>query len=163
MVRGQLGRLPPLSEAAATVRSRGPTGRASTCRIAMATLMDRDGIPMSEVVANGQWEDEAMARTYIRLHDALASQQRNLCDVHWGPGHVGGAAERAQEGAAEVEISEVAPVESQSVPLIAAGLHTLGSIQQPPWESEAAMPRPAEEIAAAVMEKNPALRTLGVP
>ena len=29
MVRGQLGRLPPLSEAAATVRSRGPTGRAS--------------------------------------------------------------------------------------------------------------------------------------
>ena len=29
MMRGQLGRLPPLSEAAATVRSRGPTGRAS--------------------------------------------------------------------------------------------------------------------------------------
>ena len=28
-MRGQLGRLPPLSEAAATVRSRGPTGRAS--------------------------------------------------------------------------------------------------------------------------------------
>ena len=127
-----------------------------SCRIAMATLMDRDGIPMSEVVANGQWEDEAMARTYIRLHDALAVQQRNLCDVHWGPGHVGGAAERAQEGAAEVEISEVAPVESQSVPLLAAGLHTLGSIQQPPWESEAAMPRPAEEIAAAVMAQEAA-------
>ena len=29
MMRGQLGRLPPLSEAAATARSRGPTGRAS--------------------------------------------------------------------------------------------------------------------------------------
>ena len=28
-MRGQLGRLPPLSEAAATVRSRGPSGRAS--------------------------------------------------------------------------------------------------------------------------------------
>ena len=29
MMRGQLGRLPPLSEAAATARYRGPTGRAS--------------------------------------------------------------------------------------------------------------------------------------
>ena len=28
-MRGQLGRLPPLSEVAATVRSRGPSGRAS--------------------------------------------------------------------------------------------------------------------------------------
>ena len=64
--------------------------------------------------------------------------------------------ERAQDGAAEVEIPEVAPVESQSVPLLAAGLHTLGSIQQPPWESEAAIPRPAEEIAAAVMAQEAA-------
>ena len=48
MMRGQLGRLPPLSEAAATVRSRGPTGRAS---IRAADDVLETGLQSDEILA----------------------------------------------------------------------------------------------------------------
>ena len=36
-------------------------------RIAMATLLKRANVPMAEIVENGEWEDEPMARTYIKV------------------------------------------------------------------------------------------------
>ena len=53
-------------------------------RIAMATLLKRANVPMAEIVENGEWEDEEMARTYIRQHDPLAAVRRNLPDAVLG-------------------------------------------------------------------------------
>ena len=39
------------------------------------------GVPMPEIVEMGEWEDEAMARTYIRTLQAFAGERRNLSDV----------------------------------------------------------------------------------
>ena len=50
-------------------------------RIAMATILSHEGVPMEEIVENGEWEDEAMCRTYVRSLDPLAVQRRNLSDV----------------------------------------------------------------------------------
>jgi hypothetical protein len=50
-------------------------------RVTMATRLYRAGVPMSEIVEMGEWEDEAMARTYIRTLKPLAGLRRNLCDV----------------------------------------------------------------------------------
>ena len=72
-------------------------------RIAMATLLSREGVPMDEIVENGEWEDEAMCRTYVRTLDPLAVQRRNLSDVLYpvsiGAGASGGADAGAGEGA----------------------------------------------------------------
>ena len=72
-------------------------------RIAMATLLSREGVPMDEIVENGEWEDEAMCRTYVRTLDPLAVQRRNLRDVLYpvsiGAGASGGADAGAGEGA----------------------------------------------------------------
>jgi len=75
-------------------------------RIAMATLLSREGVPMDEIVENGEWEDEAMCRTYVRTLDPLAVQRRNLRDVLYpvsiGAGASGGADAGAGEGAGEL-------------------------------------------------------------
>ena len=75
-------------------------------RIAMATLLSREGVPMDEIVENGEWEDEAMCRTYVRTLDPLAVQRRNLSDVLYpvsiGAGASGGADAGAGEGAGEL-------------------------------------------------------------
>jgi len=55
-------------------------------RIAMATILKRKGVPMAEIVENGEWEDEPMARTYIRSMAPLAAERRNLPDVVLGNG-----------------------------------------------------------------------------
>ena len=47
----------------------------------MATRLYRAGVPMPEIVEMGEWEDEAMARTYIRTLQAFAGERRNLSDV----------------------------------------------------------------------------------
>ena len=50
-------------------------------RIGMATLLSHRGVPMEEIVANGEWEDAEMALTYIRSLDPLAVQRRNMTNV----------------------------------------------------------------------------------
>jgi len=50
-------------------------------RITMATLLSQRGVPIEEVVENGEWEDVDMCRTYIRSLEPLAVQRRNLSDV----------------------------------------------------------------------------------
>jgi len=47
----------------------------------MATRLYRAGVPMTEIVEMGEWEDEAMARTYIRTLQAFAGVRRNLSEV----------------------------------------------------------------------------------
>ena len=72
-------------------------------RISMATLLSHEGVSMDEIVENGEWEDEAMCRTYVRTLDPLAVQRRNLSDVLFpvsiGAGASGGADAGAGEGA----------------------------------------------------------------
>ena len=104
-------------------------------RIAMATLLSQRGVPIEEVVENGEWEDVDMCRTYIRSLEPLAVQRRNLSDVIFPAGAGGGAGSL---------VATAAP-------------HTLGSIQEPPWQSEAAAPRSVLEIVAAVMEQEDGL------
>ena len=67
-------------------------------RIGMATLLSRNGVPMEEIVANGEWEDEAMCRTYVRSHAPLAVQRRNLPDVIFSPGTGAGAVQSTGVG-----------------------------------------------------------------
>ena len=50
-------------------------------RVTMATRLYRAGVPMAEIVEMGEWEDEAMARTYIRTLQAFAGERRNVSDV----------------------------------------------------------------------------------
>ena len=50
-------------------------------RVTMATRLYRAGVPMSEIVEMGEWEDEAMARTYIRTLQPFAGARRNNSDV----------------------------------------------------------------------------------
>ena len=50
-------------------------------RIAMATLMLRENVPASEVVAMGEWEDEAMMMTYVRGLEPFAPQQTSYSEV----------------------------------------------------------------------------------
>ena len=50
-------------------------------RVTMATRLYRAGVPMPEIVDMGEWEDEAMARTYIRTLQAFAGERRNLSYV----------------------------------------------------------------------------------
>ena len=51
-------------------------------RIAMATLLLRKGVPAPEVVAMGEWEDEAMMRTYVEVLATFANERRNYTDDH---------------------------------------------------------------------------------
>ena len=44
----------------------------------------RKGVPMAEIVEMGEWEDEAMARTYIQNLVQVAIERRNLTDVMFG-------------------------------------------------------------------------------
>jgi len=113
-----------------------------SCRIAMMTLLTRAEVPMPEVVENGGWEDEAMARTYLRTYDALAVARRNLTNAVFLP--AAGAGEASSVAGAGVGQAEGA----------SAGGHTLGSIQTPPWFSEAAVPRSAAELVSAVLEQD---------
>uniref|UniRef100_A0A7S4I6U0 Tyr recombinase domain-containing protein n=1 Tax=Prymnesium polylepis TaxID=72548 RepID=A0A7S4I6U0_9EUKA len=50
-------------------------------RVTMATRLYRAGVPLAEIVEMGEWEDEAMARTYIRTLKPFAGTRRNMCDV----------------------------------------------------------------------------------
>jgi hypothetical protein len=50
-------------------------------RITMATTLCSAGVPMPEIVENGDWNDEAMARKYIRGHAPLLVERRNVTDV----------------------------------------------------------------------------------
>ena len=80
-------------------------------RIAMATMLRRAHVPMEEIVENGEWEDEAMARTYIRAHAPLAAARRNLPDVVLGGGANAAAVHETTEvvaAAAEVSAAEEA-------------------------------------------------------
>ena len=80
-------------------------------RIAMATLLTHRGVPIEEVVENGEWEDAAMAKTYIRSLDPLAVQRRNLSDVVFPVGEGGGtmlsALARVGTGTLQTARSEV--------------------------------------------------------
>lgn len=84
-----------------------------SCRIAMATLLMRANVPMPEIVSNGDWEDEAMARTYVRSYAPMAVQQRNLTNTIFGGGEAGGG-EAAVQGAAAgaLQLAAVGPVEA---------------------------------------------------
>ena len=64
-------------------------------RIAMATLLLRKGVPASEVVQIGEWEDEAMMRTYVRVLDPFAPTARHITDVMWETGTTAAQTERA--------------------------------------------------------------------
>ena len=71
-MRGQLGRLPPLSEAAATVRSRGPTGRAS---IRAADDVLETGLQSDEILA---CFEEALGERQPEMGtDAAAGREAN--------------------------------------------------------------------------------------
>ena len=50
-------------------------------RVTMETRLYRAEVPMAEIVEMGEWEDEAMARTYIRTLKPLAGARRNMSDV----------------------------------------------------------------------------------
>ena len=71
-------------------------------RIAMATLLSQRGVPIEEVVENGEWEDVDMCRTYIRSLEPLAVQRRNLSDVIFPTGAEGGSGAVATTGAGAV-------------------------------------------------------------
>lgn len=68
-------------------------------RIAMATLMTHRGVPMDELVPHGEWEDAAMAGTYIRSHAPLAVQRRNMTNVIFPARTSGTAQTGAVQGA----------------------------------------------------------------
>ena len=71
-------------------------------RITMATLLSQRGVPIEEVVENGEWEDVDMCRTYIRSLEPLAVQRRNLSDVIFPTGAGGGSGAVATTGAGAV-------------------------------------------------------------
>ena len=70
-------------------------------RIAMATILSHEDVSMEEIVENGEWEDEAMCRTYVRSLDPLAVQRRNLSDVLFPASITAGASGGADAGAGE--------------------------------------------------------------
>ena len=52
-----------------------------TLRVTMATRLYRAGVPMPEIVEMGEWEDEEMARKYIRTLQPMSGARRNVSDV----------------------------------------------------------------------------------
>ena len=72
-------------------------------RIAMATLLLRADVPAAEVVANGEWEDEAMMRTYVELLDPFVSKARNLTNVIFEAGVSSSQAERCNGNGTSTE------------------------------------------------------------
>ena len=76
-------------------------------RIAMATLLSLRGVPIEEIVENGEWEDVEMCKTYIRSQQPLAVQRRNLSNVIF-PVRVSG---EVAKGAAGAVLTVGAPTE----------------------------------------------------
>ena len=91
MMRGQLGRLPPLSEAAATARSRGPTGRAS---IRAADDVLETGLQSDEILA---CFEEALGERQPEMGtDAAAGREANAESAEAAP-RLEAAAEQQRE------------------------------------------------------------------
>jgi hypothetical protein len=63
-------------------------------RIAMATLLLRKGCSAAEVVEIGEWEDEAMMRTYVEVLAPFAAERRNVTDVMYDAAFTGAQAAR---------------------------------------------------------------------
>ena len=127
-------------------------------RIAMATLLTHRGVPMDEIVPHGEWEDAAMAGTYIRSHAPLAVQRRNMTNVIF-PARTSGA---AQTGALQGAVAgsgalQVAPHTPRGeAELVAAVLEqeggTAAASGQPmvPWTASiVATPAAVNEVALA--------------
>jgi len=91
-----------------------PSGRidklsSKSMRVTMATRLYRAGVPMAEIVEMGEWEDEAMARTYIRTLQPFAGERRNVSDV---------IARQRQAAVAAVAAASEVTVEHAQHPLV---------------------------------------------
>ena len=88
-------------------------------RIAMATLLLRKGVPTAEVVEIGEWEDEAMMRTYVEVLAPFAAERRNVTDVMYDAEFTGAQAARAL-GEAGTPGSDASTAVASSVEGVAA-------------------------------------------
>jgi len=139
MMRGQLGRLPPLSEAAATVRSRGPTGRASIR--AADDVLEAD-LQSDEILA---CFEEALGERQPEMGtDAAAGREANAESAEAAP-RLEAAAEQQREHSllAPTAGRGVEPVLPDPVPMLHtnSGGGRLGCRRAPGGDGGALRPR----------------------
>lgn len=144
MMRGQLGRLPPLSEAAATVRSRGPTGRASSR--AADDVLEAD-LQSDEILA---CFEEALGERQPEMGtDAAAGREANAESAEAAP-RLEAAAEQQQEHSllAPTAGRGVEPVLPDPVPM----LHTNSGGGRRSCEPDAGARQQIGSAAASILD-----------
>ena len=145
MMRGQLGRLPPLSEAAATVRSRGPTGRASIR--AADDVLEAD-LQSDEILA---CFEEALGERQPEMGtDAAAGREANAESAEAAP-RLEAAAEQQREHSllAPTAGRGVEPVLPDPVPM----LHTNSGGGRRSCEPDAGARQQIGSAAASILER----------
>jgi len=106
-------------------------------RIAMATLMLRNGVPASEIVALGEWGSEEMMRRYVEAIEPFAADARNTTDVIFGEAGI------TQQQAARVTQSSAVTQEF----MVAAVLEAFRRVTPQPGVTDALLRQAAAGMA----------------
>ena len=113
------------------------------------TLLLQKGVSAAEVVANGEWGDEAMMRTYVEVLNPFVADAHNLTDLMYDVGVSPTQAERIS-GKSSVQAEQISG-ESASIETMVSTVQELADIVRAQQASTAAPPTEANASSGATI------------